>query len=159
MGSGVSFSVVAHAPSGAFISGYRWRHGTTILKTGPDSSLAIAAATSSDAGTYTVEVLGSNGNTISPDATLSVVSGAWAPLAGRAVSSDLTSQQPALSLCGDTPKLAWIKTKKGREFWDKNRIRLPIAEFKHDSPAGMEKRRGLGGDTGLPSSMPATRTA
>ena len=109
VGAGVSFSVVAHAPPGNIVSGYLWRHKNAVVQTGQATSWAIPNVALADAGDVSVEVQSLNGNVLSTNATLTVVSGDWAQLSGRVVSSDTVSQQPALSQCNGA-KLAWIKT-------------------------------------------------
>lgn len=110
VGAGVSFSVVARAAARDLITGYYWYHNDVLKAQGSSlSAYTIGAATAQNAGTYRVEVRSANGGRVaSAPASLSLVSGGWAPLGGRAMSTSSASQQPALALCTD-PTVAWIR--------------------------------------------------
>ena len=62
LGEGVSFSVIAHAPAGSFITGYRWLHKGVQVQVGPASSWAKTSLGATDTGTVSVEVLSTAGN-------------------------------------------------------------------------------------------------
>lgn len=110
-GSGVVFSV-ATSVQGKSITGYQWRRNGALVyrdtQTSDRSTYSIASVGALHTGTYTVDVLTSNGTLTSDKATLSIVApGDWAQLGGRAIASSGTAQQPSLALC-DQPTLAWI---------------------------------------------------
>ena len=109
-GAGVSFSVSARAAPRDFITGFRWyRDGLPVAQGLNLATYSIAATDAFSAGNYTVEVSSLTGSTLSLAARLTVVSGGWARLGGRAVSHNAAAQPPALSLC-DGAKLAWVQT-------------------------------------------------
>jgi len=75
-GAAASFSVVA---SGTATLGYQWRKGGTAISGATSASYSIAAAASSDAGSYDVVVTNSAGSVTSSVATLTVSAVATAP--------------------------------------------------------------------------------
>lgn len=114
-GAGVSFSIDASATVGSTITGYHWRRdGTVIFRdrqgSGHSSYSIPSVVAARHAGSYSVDVLTTNGTVKSAKATLSVLAGAdWARLGGRVIASGSGSAQPSLTLC-DSPTLAWIDT-------------------------------------------------
>ena len=69
IGSPVTLSVAA---SGAGTLAYQWYNGTTLLTNETAATLSIAAATSNDAGSYTVEIVGGCNTVTSAAAVLTV---------------------------------------------------------------------------------------
>lgn len=111
-GAGVQFGVFAGFQRGL---SYQWFKDGVALPGQTSAQLVIAAATAADQGRYRARVRDSLGQSaLSNEAKLSVVSGTWARLSGRAIYPAPFLKQPALALCGGQPVVAHLMSSNGR---------------------------------------------
>lgn len=113
LGNGVSFTVSAAAATNGGTLRYQWTGPRGQIRRATSATYSIPAATAADAGNYVVTVSDSTGSIKSNKVPLSVVSGAWVQVGGRALATGAASQQPSLALCGQ-PTVAWISASAGR---------------------------------------------
>lgn len=112
VGHGTEFSIVAIPEKNVVITRYDWMLNGRIVKTDNKPVWAVPAAQYSQAGQVSVNVVTSAGTVTSQAARLEVVGSGWVQVGGRAVSSQVATQAPAVEVCGDIA-LAWVQPSAG----------------------------------------------
>jgi hypothetical protein len=101
VGHGTEFSIVAIPEKNVVITRYDWMLNGRIVKTDSKPVWAVPAAQYSQAGQVSVNVVTSAGTVTSQAARLEVVGSGWVQVGGRAVSTQVAAQAPAVEVCGE----------------------------------------------------------
>lgn len=112
LGHGTEFSVVAIPEKNVVITRYDWMLDGRIVMSDKKPVWAIPAAQYSQAGQVSVNIVTSAGTVTSQAARLDVVGSGWVQVGGRAVSTQVAAQAPAIEVCGDIT-LAWVQPSAG----------------------------------------------
>ena len=112
VGHGTEFSIVVIPEKNVVITRYDWMLNGRIVKTDSKPVWVVPAAQYSQAGQVSVNVVTSAGTVTSQAARLEVVGSGWVQVGGRAVSTQVAAQAPAVEVCGDIA-VAWVQPGSG----------------------------------------------
>jgi hypothetical protein len=113
LGGGTEFSVDVKAEPGVSILRHEWKINGTLVPKVSGRVLRLQNLQPQQAGTVTVDVIGSRGTVTSAPVRLDVVAHTWAQLGGRAITGAVPLHRPSLQDCGGLT-LAWIAGAAGR---------------------------------------------